>query len=143
MDISTTTTFQGRKAEESCGLRQRCSSEKTCVALPVQTDCTTETTPNSHQMALYFPNIAGTALTGEKVNTTELLEGKTSLVAILNTRLSEVCGVATVFVCTWTDSRNMSTALCERRLRTRKEMATSILFKCVCPPLPGHCSRPR
>jgi ATPase complex subunit ATP10 len=40
-------------------------------------------------MARYFPNIAGTTLLGEKTNTTDLFKGKTTLVAITSTRLSE------------------------------------------------------
>ena len=43
-----------------------------------------------NQKALYFPNVAGSNLNGEKTNTTELLTGKTTLLTILNTRLSEV-----------------------------------------------------
>ena len=40
-------------------------------------------------MAKYFPNVAGTDLNGKATNTTDLLTGKTSLVSILSTRLSE------------------------------------------------------
>ncbi|EIN08441.1 hypothetical protein PUNSTDRAFT_87856 [Punctularia strigosozonata HHB-11173 SS5] len=41
--------------------------------------------------ALYFPDIAGTALdSGQKVHTTALLTGKISVVAMLNTRMSEI-----------------------------------------------------
>lgn len=42
------------------------------------------------QKALYFPNIAGTSLVGDRACTTDLLRGKTSLVTISSTRLSEV-----------------------------------------------------
>ena len=44
------------------------------------------------QKALYFPNIAGTSLVGDRACTTDLLRGKTSLVTISSTRLSEVRG---------------------------------------------------
>ncbi|EIW67444.1 hypothetical protein TREMEDRAFT_17176, partial [Tremella mesenterica DSM 1558] len=40
-------------------------------------------------MAQYFPDIQGKALTGETVHTTDLLLGKVTLLAILSTRLSE------------------------------------------------------
>lgn len=40
-------------------------------------------------MAHYFPDIAGKALTGANVHTTDLFAGKVSLVAVLNTRISE------------------------------------------------------
>lgn len=40
-------------------------------------------------MANYFPNISGKALTGETVHTTDLFQGKVSLVSVLNTRISE------------------------------------------------------
>lgn len=41
-------------------------------------------------MARYFPNIAGTNLLNQPTNTTDLLKGGISIVAILGTRLSEV-----------------------------------------------------
>ncbi|OCH86764.1 hypothetical protein OBBRIDRAFT_760790 [Obba rivulosa] len=40
--------------------------------------------------ALYFPNMYGTALTGGKVHTTDLCQGKVSIIAILSTRMSEI-----------------------------------------------------
>lgn len=42
------------------------------------------------QKALWFPNIAGKTLDGEKTNTTDMFKGKVSLVSIMSTRLSEV-----------------------------------------------------
>nr|WRH23620.1 Triosephosphate isomerase [Naematelia aurantialba] len=39
--------------------------------------------------ALYFPNIAGRNLKGEKSNTTNIFKGRVSLVSIVSTRLSE------------------------------------------------------
>ena len=47
------------------------------------------------QKALHFPDIHGTALAGseDKVHTTNLLQGKVSVVALLTTRISEVCRV--------------------------------------------------
>ena len=41
-------------------------------------------------MALYFPNIGGRDLHGEKTNTTKLFTGRTTVLSITNTRLSEV-----------------------------------------------------
>ncbi|EMD35586.1 hypothetical protein CERSUDRAFT_139425 [Gelatoporia subvermispora B] len=40
--------------------------------------------------ALYFPNMYGTALTGAKVHTTDLCQGKVSIIAVLCTRMSEI-----------------------------------------------------
>ncbi|KAI0792462.1 ATP10 protein-domain-containing protein [Abortiporus biennis] len=40
--------------------------------------------------ALYFPDVSGTDLTGKKVHTTNLLPGKITALAILNTKVSEV-----------------------------------------------------
>ncbi|CAD6567825.1 MAG: Mitochondrial ATPase complex subunit atp10 [Tremellales sp. Tagirdzhanova-0007] len=40
-------------------------------------------------MALYFPNIGGRDLHGEKTNTTKLFTGRTTVLSITNTRLSE------------------------------------------------------
>ncbi len=43
------------------------------------------------QKALYFPDIAGTPLTGgDKVHTTDLLMGKVTILSILSSKISEV-----------------------------------------------------
>ncbi len=44
------------------------------------------------QRALYFPDIQGTSLAGGegKVHTTNILDGKVSVVTLLTTRISEV-----------------------------------------------------
>ena len=46
-------------------------------------------TRTDSQRALYFPDIAGKALTGAETHTSDLFPGKVSLVSVLNTRISE------------------------------------------------------
>jgi len=100
---ATSTTTIGRVGREgSSGSRRRCSSGKMCVifqefsrAQPVprasasQGDCQL-----TLQKALYFPNIAGKSLAGNKACTTDLLQDRVSLVSISSTRLSEVSSAA-------------------------------------------------
>jgi len=94
---ATSTIIIGRaRPEGSSGSRRRCSFAKMCVVqgsrLRSRAVCSAfwRGLELIVQKALYFPNIAGTSLVGDRACTTDLLRGKTSLVTISSTRLSEV-----------------------------------------------------